>query len=286
MVRPTHYTVAYEINPWMDRRRPPDTAAAARQWEGLYRVLTEAMSARVSLLEPAPGLPDMVFTANAGLIYGDRAVVSNFRYRERQGEAPLFRRWFEEQGLRTEQLPSDISFEGEGDALFLGDTLFAGYRWRSDARAHTLLSEKFGVRVLSLELVDAYYYHLDTCFCPLDAGTAAYYPAAFDEYARKVLAVNVPDLIAVEEAEAARFACNAVVLGRHVALNTGCPRFAAALRERGFAPHPTCLDEFLKAGGSAKCLTLYLDSMARVPKAAAPGEEPEKRRAGRPVSAA
>src|SRR5262249_47632531 len=158
--------------------------AAARQWEGLYRVLTEAMSARVSLLEPAPGLPDMVFTANAGLIYGDRAVVSNFRYRERQGEGPLLRRRFGEQGRRTEQLPSDISFEGEGDALFLGDTLFAGYRWRSDARAHTLLSEMFGVRVLSLELVDAYYYHLDTCFCPLDAGTAAYYPAAFDEYAR------------------------------------------------------------------------------------------------------
>src|SRR5205085_12484638 len=142
---------------------------------------------------------------NAGLIRDDRVVLSNFRHQQRQGEAPIFRRWFEARGLRVETLPPTVYFEGEGDALFLGERLFAGYRWRSDARAHYLLGEILGVQVLSLELMDPRFYHLDTCFCPLDSATAAYYPGAFDEYARRVLEANVPQLIPVDEKEAARF---------------------------------------------------------------------------------
>ena len=263
MVRPVYYDVVYEINPWMSRAVPACQARALEQWEGLYRVLTEELGARVSLAEPQPGLPDMVFTANAGLVLGERAVVSRFRHPERQGEAEHFRRWFEERGLQVETLPEGQWFEGEGDALFVGDTLYAGYHWRSDVRSHRMVGDLLGVRVLSLELVDPHYYHLDTCFCPLDARTAAYYPAAFDSYARQVLEAEVPRLIAVEPDEAARFACNAVVLGRQVALNTGCPRFEAQLRDLGFLPHSTPLDEFLKAGGSAKCLTLHLDHAKR-----------------------
>lgn len=259
MVRPVYYDVVYEINPWMSRAVPACQARALEQWEGLYQVLTEDMGASVSLAEPQPGLPDMVFTANAGLILGERAVVSRFRHPERQGEAEHFQRWFQERGLQVETLPEGQWFEGEGDALFVGDTLYAGYHWRSDVRSHRMVGELLGVRVLSLELVDPHYYHLDTCFCPLGAETAAYYPAAFDPYAQRVLEAGIPHLIAVEPEEAARFACNAVILDRHVALNTGCPRFEAQLRDLGFLPHATPLDEFLKAGGSAKCLTLHLN---------------------------
>jgi N-dimethylarginine dimethylaminohydrolase len=262
MTPPTYYGVEYEINPWMDRSRPASRETAQRQWEGLRRVLTDEMGAEVVLAEPVPGLPDMVFTANAGLVSGPRAVLSQFRHPERQGEAAHFRRWFEEHGWEVVELPSGRPFEGEGDALFAGDTLYAGYHWRSDVASHRELAELLGVRVLSLELTDPYYYHLDTCFCPLDAETVVYHPHAFDEYARRVLQANIPRLIEIPVDEAARFACNAVVLGRHVALNTGCPGLEARLRDLGYTPHATPLDEFLKAGGSAKCLTLHLDRPA------------------------
>ncbi|MFN3651473.1 MAG: dimethylarginine dimethylaminohydrolase family protein [Armatimonadota bacterium] len=262
MVPPAHYTVAYEINPWMNRVRAVSQEAAAGQWEGLRRVLTEEMGAVVHLAEPQPGLPDMVFTANAGLVLGETAIVSRFRHLERQGEAPHFARWFAERSFRVVELPADCFFEGEGDALFLDDTLFAGYQWRTDVRAHRAVEEILGVRTLSLRLVDPHFYHLDTCFCPLDAETVAYYPGAFDDYGREVIRANARETVEVVPDEAQRFACNALVLGRHVALNTGCPQFEAQLRERGFVPHATPLDEFLKAGGSAKCLTLHLDRPA------------------------
>ena len=259
MVPPTYYGIEYEINPWMDRRQPADTAAAQRQWDGLRSVLVDRLGAEVCLAEPQRGCPDMVFTANAGIVLGDQAVLSRFRHAERQGEEPHFAAWFAAHGYNVQRLPDEIAFEGEGDALFVGDTLLAGYLYRSEVRGHQRVGELLGVRTLSLELTDPRFYHLDTCFCPLDGQTAAYFPGAFDEYARRVLATEVPLLVAVVEEEAVRFACNAVVLGRHVALNTGCPNLEADLRTLGFTPHATPLDEFLKAGGSAKCLTLHLD---------------------------
>ena len=262
MAPPRHYGVLYEINPWMSRLRGTDADRACEQWKGLHRLVTGEMGAEVELVEPVEGLPDLVFTANAGLVWGQRAVVSNFRHPERQGEEPVFARWFAEHGYEVLRLPREMRFEGEGDALFLGDTLYTGYHFRTDAAAHRLLAELLGVRVLPLELVDPRFYHLDTCFCPLDAETVAYFPAAFDDYAQRVIEANIPNRIEVSEAEAERFACNALVLGRHVALNTGCPELEARLREMGFIPHTTPLDEFLKAGGSAKCLTLHLDRPA------------------------
>jgi N-dimethylarginine dimethylaminohydrolase len=259
MVPPRHYSVLYEINPWMNRQIAVSATEAGRQWTGLYETVTRKLGAEVLLAEPEPGLPDMVFTANAGLVFGDRVVLSNFRHPERQGEREPFRRWFTEHGFRVVELPEELTFEGEGDALFAGDTLLAGYFWRSDVRSHAALSDCLGVQVLSLQLVDPYFYHLDTCLCVLDPETVAYVPGAFDEYAQRVIEANVPHRIVIQPDEARRFAANALVLGRRVALNTGCPQFEAALREHDFEPYATQLDEFLKAGGSAKCLTLHLD---------------------------
>jgi N-dimethylarginine dimethylaminohydrolase len=258
MCPPDYYGIEYEINPWMDRRRPADHAAAVQQWNALRRLLSDA-SAAIETITPQPGLPDMVFTANAAMVFRKLAVLSHFRHPQRQGEEQHFAAWLEAHGFELVRLPGDIYFEGAGDALFCGETLFAGYRIRSDARGHQHVAERIGCRVIPLELVDPYYYHLDTCFCPLDRTTAAYYPPAFDAYGQRVLRELVPELIEVVEAEARRFACNAVVVGRTVVTNTGCPRLHAALQQRGFATRETPLDEFVKAGGSAKCLTLRLD---------------------------
>jgi N-dimethylarginine dimethylaminohydrolase len=258
MCPPDYYGIEYEINPWMSRQRQSDRPTAQQQWESLRSMLAEA-GAKVSLLPAVSGLPDMVFTANAALIYRERAVMARFRHPERQGEVPYDEAWLKEAGFRIEHVPEDLHFEGAGDALFCGDTLFAGYRIRSHARGHQQIGEMLGCRVIPLELVDPYYYHLDTCFCPLAPGIALFFPAAFDSYGRAALAGAIDQLIEVDEAEARQFACNAVVAGRTVVTNAGCPRLHAALAEHGFIPRETQLDEFVKAGGSAKCLTLRLD---------------------------
>jgi N-dimethylarginine dimethylaminohydrolase len=258
MCPPDHYGIEYEINPWMSRDRGSDPSRARQQWHALVDVL-RTLGVQVELLTPQPGLPDLVFTANAGVMFHDRFYSARFRHAERARESPVFDEWFAGHGFRVEHLPAGMFHEGAGDALFCGDALFAGYRIRSDALAHQWLAQELGVPVLPLELVDPYYYHLDTCFCPLAPGEALYHPAAFDPYGRKVIEARVPGLIAVAGDEAARFACNAVVVGKTVVTNAGCPQLAAALRQRGYEPVETELDEFIKAGGSAKCLTLRLD---------------------------
>jgi N-dimethylarginine dimethylaminohydrolase len=258
MCSPSYYGIEYEINPWMKRSRQSDGALALRQWTELRRLLVCELRAEVCLVDPEPGLPDMVFTANAGVVCDDKFIVSNFRHQVRKGEAAHFARWFEARGMQVMRLPERYFFEGEGDLLRCGNVWFAGYRIRSDILAHHRVAEIIGREILSLELTSDWFYHLDTCFCPLSDEAALFYPAAFDEYGRRVLEDNIPDLIPVGDEEAARFACNAVVHESQVVLNTGCPAVRGSLEERGFTVHETPLDEFLKAGGSAKCLTLII----------------------------
>ncbi len=258
MCPPVYYGIEYEINPWMSTERQADHELATQQWQTLRQILLD-VGAQISEVPPVSGLPDLVFTANAAIIFGKRAVLARFKHEQRKGEEIHFRRWLEAHGWQVDEPPANFSFEGAGDALFCGDTLYAGYRQRSDASGHQNIGEMLGVRVLPLELVDPYYYHLDTCFCPLAPDEAIYFPAAFDDYGQRVLAESIPKLHAVEETEARSFACNAVVVGKSVVTNTGCPKLHVRLRSLGYEPIETRLSEFVKAGGSAKCLTLRLD---------------------------
>lgn len=258
MCAPDHYGIEYEINPWMSVERPADRKLAIEQWRSLVEHI-KTCGAQVELVPPVAGLPDLVFTANAAMIFGGTAILAHFRHHERQGEEPFYEAALQKLGFQVERPPNNAYFEGAGDALFCGDTLFAGYQTRSDARGHQMIGERLGVRVIPLELVDWHYYHLDTCFCPLADGQAIYYPGAFDEYGQRALKEAVPDLIEVEEPEARSFACNAVVIDKTVITNTGCDDLHRKLREKGYTPIATPLSEFVKAGGSAKCLTLRLD---------------------------
>lgn len=257
MCPPDFYGIEYEINPWMSRTTPNDPERSRSQWQALHDLLV-GLNVDVKLIEAVNGLPDLVFTANAGLVWHDTVYLSSFRHAARQGETPVNDAWFRAAGFRTVPMPAGMYFEGAGDALFCGDTLYAGYLVRSDATAMQWLGHELGCRVIPLQLTDTHFYHLDTCFCPLDDQSAIYYPPAFDDYARRALS-QIRRLIAVDEDEAARFACNAVVVGKDVVMNAGCPKLEAALAQEGFIPHATELGEFLKAGGSAKCLTLRLD---------------------------
>ena len=258
MCPPDYYGIEYEINPWMSRSRGSSPEKARAQWKRLHDALRD-LGVTVELMTPRPGLPDLVFTANAGLIFGNCFYSARFRHDVRARESPYFDAWFSEYGFVVEHLPEGMYHEGAGDALFCGRTLFAGYRIRSDVQGHQYLARVLERQVLPLELVNPYFYHLDTCFCPLAPGEALYYPEAFDPYGRKVLEGHVPRLLAATEADAHRFGCNAVVVGRNVVLNAGCEALAAGLRQRGYNPIAVELDEFIKSGGSAKCLTLRLD---------------------------
>ncbi len=257
MCAPDHYAIRYSINPWMKISCPARRDSSRRQWDRLVEIL-HGLKVEIDLVPPVPGLPDMVFTANAGLPVGDRVFLSRFRHPERRPESVRFRKWFEKKGFEILELPEGVFFEGAGDALFFGTILFAGYRFRSDVRAHSRIAEVLGIQVLSLELVDRRFYHLDTCFSPLDDRSVLYYPPAFDRYALQVIRENIPDPIPVPDREAFRFVCNAVVVGRDVVFQAGCPETVRVLEERGFRVHETDLSEFHKAGGSAKCLTLRI----------------------------
>ncbi|HEU4685766.1 MAG TPA: arginine deiminase-related protein [Nitrospira sp.] len=258
---PDYFGIEYEINPWMRLSNRVNHQDAERQWHGLMRVLEHDVGAALERMKPVPGLPDLVFTANAGVVVGSTAVVSRFRYPERRREEAYFESWFREHGYGVVTLDAEIYFEGAGDLLGFPDVWFGGYRQRSDIRAFPLLSDLFGKEIIPLELVDGRFYHLDTCFCPLTGGDLLYYPPAFDDYAREVIEerISPEHRMPVPEPEALKFACNAVCVGKHVVLPAGCPRTMASLESRGYQPHPVPLDEFMKSGGSAKCLTLALD---------------------------
>jgi N-dimethylarginine dimethylaminohydrolase len=258
MCPPDYFGIEYEINPWMNVRVGSDTERSRRQWNALYQTLQE-LGALVDRMEPVPGLPDLVFTANAGVIYRNLFISSRFRFGVRQGETAHYEAWARSRGFEVVSLPDGWNFEGAGDALFCGETLLAGYRFRSDVRSHQWVGERLGVEVLPMELVDPRFYHLDTCFCPLAPDWALYYPGAFDDYGRFVLRERIPHLIEVAPEEAVSFSCNAVVIGRTVVLNEGAPKLAATLKDAGYAVRLLGFSEFIKSGGSAKCLTLRID---------------------------
>lgn len=258
---PDYFGIEYEINPWMRVSNHVDPAGARLQWHELVRVLEQDVGTALERIPPVPGLPDMVFTANAGIVVGRKAVPSRFRHPERQREEEHFEAWFKRQGYEVVLLDKKLYFEGAGDLLRLPDAWFGGYRQRSEIRAYKKLSDIFGREIIPVELVDSRFYHLDTCLCPLSGGELLYFPPAFDPYAQKAIAERVgPDRrLAVSEPDALRFACNAVCVGKHVVLPAGCGDTMRRLEERGYLPRPVPLDEFMKSGGSAKCLTLALD---------------------------
>src|SRR3954449_2932282 len=233
---PDYYSIEYEINPWMSRARGAETELVKSQWQGLHQMLS-SLGSKIELVPPQPKLPDMVFTANAGLTVGKKFIPSNFRHQERAGEAPFFAAWMEKNGYEVIWLPNTFYFEGEGDALFGGDTLFCGYKFRSDINSHRAVADLLGCLVISVELVDPRFYHIDTCFCPLPDGGAFWFPKAFDEYGQRAIRGHLSDLIDVPEEEAVHFSCSAVVLERHIVMPEGAPTLMAKLKERGYTCH-------------------------------------------------
>jgi N-dimethylarginine dimethylaminohydrolase len=264
MCRPDYFEVSYAINPWMeDNLNGICAEKVRRQWGELYDLMSK--HAEVSLVEPQPGLPDMVFTANAGLVIGDKAVLSRFLHPERQGEEKHFKRWFTANNYTVHKLPPQVPFEGAGDVLLdrKHGWLWAGHGWRSSLESHKYLTNWFDIEVLSLRLVKEHFFHLDTCFSTLPGGYVVYYPPALDEPSRQLIAERVPEdkHIMVGDEDAFNFACNMVNIDDVVILNRATPELARRLERAGLKVIQVEVSEFLKAGGSVRCLTLRLNDL-------------------------
>ena len=263
MCAPRLYKVDYVINPWMEGNiHRASRELAAEQWQRLYEAVSQV--ADVVLVEPRHGWPDMVFTANAGLVWGGQVAISSFFHPERQGEEPHFREWFVQDGFSILDMARNTPFEGEGDALFSQDRsrLWSGFGPRTFESGHQALRDAWGVEVIALELIDPRFYHLDTCFAPLEGGYVMYFPTAFSAQGlREIEAYYPPEKrIVVEEADAVRFACNAVNVGRTIILNRIGDELCWKLEAHGFDVIQVELSEFMRAGGAAKCLVMKLGS--------------------------
>ncbi|MFG2913883.1 dimethylargininase [Kitasatospora sp. NPDC048298] len=256
MCRPTHFTVDYAINPWMDPSQPTDTALALRQWERLYWTYRR-LGHTVELIDPVPGLPDMVYAANGATVLDGRALVATFRHPERAAESEAYQAWFRERGYREVRRAGHVN-EGEGDHLVVGRRMLAGTGFRTSRAAHAEAGELFDVPVVSLTLVDPRFYHLDTALAVLGDDHVMYYPEAFDADSRSVLRALYPDAILADRADAEVFGLNAVSDGRRVLLPEAAKNLAGRLVEHGYQPVPVDVSELLKGGGGAKCCTLEL----------------------------
>lgn len=276
MCAPAHFDVTYRINPWMDPAgwssdRARYAALAREQWQGLRDTLAR-IGARIELVKPVDGLPDMVFTANGGLVLDRVALLPAFRHPERQGETPHFAAFFEtlkkDGRIDDVRMPDDgVAFEGAGDCLWdpARQMFWAGWGQRSDREAADMVQDIFAKPVTALELVDPRFYHLDVSLRPLVGGHLLYYPKAFstEDQARIASWSGGSDyLIPVGDEDAMTFAVNSVALGKDVVMSSASADLRARLEHAGYAVHETPLWAFHRSGGSALCLTLRLDQVS------------------------
>ena len=257
MCPPDYFSVEYEINPWMDTGNPVDFEVAYTQWQKLRDLYTNELGWEVEVIEPVAGLPDMVFAANAGLMVDGNVAVATFRHPERQPESDHYRDWFKGYGFNNITQPAH-DFEGEGDALVWNDIIFAGYPWRSDQATHRELHDFFGRQVIGLQLTDPYFYHLDTCFAPVNDTTVALYPPALTTESLQAVRKTVPNVIEATKADAVAYGLNSVSDGQSVIIGEDAHDLIKQYQSLGMNVYTTPISEFQKSGGGVKCMTLTI----------------------------
>lgn len=255
MCRPDFYDVVYEINPWMDTSKKPNKALAKEQWENLYR-LYRKLNVDIQLIEQGEDVPDMVFTANGGIVYNNIFISGHYRFKERQGEEPLFQKWFSKNGFEIKTLEH---FQGgEGDALMYQDIYYMGYGFRSDKESHDEIAQLLHVPKISIKLVDPYFYDFDTTFCPVGDRGVLYFPDAYDEHGKEI-AAQIDGAIALTREQAENFVCNSVYVDGKLLVGFLDEGLKNKLKKIDVEPILLNMSEFKKAGGGIKCLTLYIE---------------------------
>lgn len=255
MCSSVHFGVNYEINPWMQNQQGRVNRVRANdQWARLYTEIGRV--ADIKLIDEVENLPDLVFTANAGIVYKNIAIVSRFRNLERQPEEHYFTNWFTQNGYLT--ISIDNYYEGAGDHLcdHLGRH-WLGTGWRTDPLAAVELTKILDLPIRVLELTDNRWYHLDTCFCPLTGGELLWYPPAFTLASQRIIRSEFVNHVEISLEDALAFACNAICIDNDIFIPNN-RETSRKLSDLGYRIHEFDLSEFMKAGGAAKCLTLVV----------------------------
>lgn len=258
MCKPDHFSVEYQINPWM-KIGSVDQLKAKSQWNKLVQSLKK-QDIKINVINQKKGLPDMVFAADQAVIKDKNLVVSNFHYKERQNEVSEYLPWFEKQNhsFNIHHMPKNYFFEGSGECIWQGDRLFIGTGFRNSPDVCKFLSRFLGVETVCLELIDPKYYHLDTCFFVLNPETAFYYPPALSKKSIKLIKKLIPNLIPIEIKEAENFAANSLVTDHHVIMQKGNTKFSQAITKLGYKTVELNVSEFMKSGGGIHCLVQTL----------------------------
>lgn len=260
MCEPKYFAVNYIINPWMETNVGRVNQVLARQqWQQLYD--TVSLYANIKLIKPVTGLPDMVFTANAGLVNDHQEVIiSTFLHQERQGESLHYQNFFTAEGYTIKTLAHNTVFEGSGDALFDSEgELWLGSGPRSELSAQAEISDAFKIKINSLALIDPRWYHLDTAFCSLSMGYTLAYKQAFSKNSAELIQKKLGDkVIWVSDEDANNFSCNAICLDHKILLYRASKELKATLLRYNFTVIEIDVSEFLKSGGSCKCMTLEI----------------------------
>ena len=258
MSSPEYFKVEYSINPWMIEGVEVDLELAKEQWENLKSTIEDA-GAVVKVVPPHEQYPDLVFTANSGIVKEDKVLIANFKFQERQGEEEIYSKWFSENGYEVSRIPSEFKFEGRGDAFVLGEYLVGSYGIRSDKEALLYIADQFGLKPRIAELADQKFYHLDTCFqqLPTENRDAIFYPQAFKDESLSEFS-ELFNLIPVSEGDANKLACNAVVINDTVIFPSEDIDAIQTVKDLGLNAAVANVSEFLKSGGACQCLVITL----------------------------
>lgn len=258
MSPPDHFSIDYSINPWMQIDNPVNKKTAQSQWLSLKRTYQD-FGFTITEIPAAKDHPDLVFTTDHGVWINDTFYLSNFRYPERQVEQKLIYPWYKQQQIKTHSIPSIYFLEG-GDVLVHHGQIYLGYGFRTSQESAEYLHNTTHLPVISLDLIDEAFYHLDTCLLPLSKEIALYYPQAFSLSGIKKLKQSFDILIPLTAREAENFACNSVIIGSSVLCQPNLD-FEKRLFELGFTPVPLSMTEFNKSGGGIHCLSQIIDLM-------------------------
>jgi len=254
LCNPEHFNVTYSINPWMTNKIV-NTKVAMAQWTYLETTIKN-IGLDVKYIEPCIDLPDMVFTANAGIVKDKLVILSNFKYPQRQNEKDKFKRWFLSNNYNVHELDSSLTFEGAGDCTIVGDTLIAGYGFRTDRLANEKIAKLLNLKLINIKLVNENFYHLDTCLSIISSDLGIYFPDAFED--KNMENILQMELIKVSKYEAHQFACNSIVYKEHIIMPQGNNNISATLKSKGYKITEVNMSEFLKSGGAAQCLALWI----------------------------
>jgi N-dimethylarginine dimethylaminohydrolase len=252
MCRPSHYKINYCINPWMNGS-VVNRAKAFRQWQNLVKTFTN-IGIKVNVIDQEPNLADMVFATDCGIVLENAFLASNFTYRQRQPESNLYLNWFLKNHYKIINLPKDLSFEG-GDCLFFNNQLLLGTGFRSEKHCAPFIHKSLNLEVITLDLIEDLFYHLDTCLFIVDDYTAFYYPKAFSKSSRNILKRLVKNLIELPQIEAKNFITNSLIYKNNLIIQDISPTLMDFAKNHFYTLIHVDVSEFNKAGGGIHCLT-------------------------------